>query len=358
MRISVEVFMKLHKVAGMLWMLVALSSFTVALDQPIASYRIDSTRNMMPKWDDTNHRILSYQSQNATDPVGVQITSIDGAEQTVHINVLKDFPGAVRAILVDIAPGMDGSVVVACRLKYSRDNSPSALKELILTYDVAGKLTKVWDVAPYDVSVISTDEDGDVYAFAVRFDLFGKTSGPDYETLVEYSSDGKIVKEMLSSSLFPLDVDPTAYSGKAGPPFLRVSRDRIYVYAAILSEVFVLDRSGNLLKRYTTNGPIRDLASGNHYASREMIAGAFDSNGNLYFDMGLSDPVSKGLPSAMRVGAKLNAESLQSSQWPNPREIAGKEIVLDKRMIGVTRDGSVVSLVREGGDFRVEIASH
>jgi hypothetical protein len=355
---AMEAFMKLHKVAGVLWMSIILSCFAFAIDQPIASYRIDSTRDMMPKWDDANHRVLSYQSQTATDPVGVQITSIDGTEQTVQVNVLKDFPGAVGAILVDIAPGLNRSVVVACRLKYPKHNNAPALKELILTYDFAGKLTKVWDVAPYEPSVISTDEGGNVYAFAVRFDVFGKTSGPDYGTLVEYSSDGKIVKEMLPSSLFPLDVDPAAYSGQTGPPFMRVSRDRIYVYAAMLSEVFVLDKSGAILKRYTTKSPIRELAAGNHYASREMIAGAFDSNGDLYFDVGLSDPVAKGLPNAMRVGAKLNAGSLQSSQWLNSRETAGKDVVLDKRMIGVTADGSVVCLVRARGDFSIEITSH
>jgi hypothetical protein len=347
--------MKLHNVVGLFCVLSALPGLAGAVDHPIASYPIDPTGNMMPKWDDSNHRVLSYQQQKAGEQVAVQITSINAAEPTVKINILKDFPGAVEAFPVDIASGVGRSVVVACRLRYSK---AVPLKVLILTYDSAGKLMKIWDIAPYDPGIISTDGDGNVYTLAVRSDVFNKARGPDYGTLVEYDSDGKMVREMLPASLFPLDVDPAAYSGRTGPPFLKVSQDKIYVYAAIVSEVFVLDRSGNLLKRYTTNDPIRDLAAGNHYASREMIAGAFDGGGNLYFDMGLREPVTKGPPNAVRIGAKLTAESLQSSQWPNPWEAAGREVVLDKRMIGVTADGSVVSLVRERGDFRVEIATH
>jgi hypothetical protein len=346
--------MKLRNVLRLLCTLLALSGLSTAIDRPMASYPINSTGNMMPKWDENNSRVLSYQRQKAGDPVAVQITSIDPAEQTVKINVLKDFPGAVEAIPVDVAPGSDRSVVVACRLYYGK---PGSLKIVILTYDPTGKLVKIWDVAPYDVGKIATDLDGNVYAFAVRYDLFNKGSA-DFSTLVEYDPDGKVEREMLPASLFPVGIDPAEYSGRTGPAFLRVATDRIYVYAAIVGEVFVLDRSGNVLRRHTTNGAIGDLVAGNHYASREMIAGAFDAGGNLYLEIGMGEPVSKGLPNAMRIGTRLDAESLRASHWPSPREVVGREVVFDRRMIGVISDGSVVSLVRANGNFSVEITNH
>jgi hypothetical protein len=51
-------------------------------------------------------------------------------------------------------------------------------------------------------------------------------------------------------------------------------------------------------------------------ASYEMGRGCFDTEGNLYFDMRLGDPVIKNAPKYMFVGAKLNAGSLTSLQWP------------------------------------------
>jgi hypothetical protein len=134
---------------------------------------------------------------------------------------------------------------------------------------------------------ISSDESGNIYNFGVRFDIFNrKNPGPDYGTLVEYSPDGKIVREMLPASLFPKDVNPAEFSSETGSRVVSVTSDRIFVYASKTTEVFVLDRSGNILKRYSILSVTRDLATRNHYAVRELIELAFDRQGNLYFDIG------------------------------------------------------------------------
>jgi hypothetical protein len=200
--------------------------------------------DMMPRWDDANHRILSYQLLTGPDEFAVQITSIDRSQQTVKISVLKDFPGAVQAILRGVAPGPDPSVVVACGLKYpDPTNERGAFKVVILTYDPSGRLIKIWDIAPYAPATIATDESGNVYSFGVRGDIFNrKIPGPDYGTLVEYSPDGKIVREMLPASLFPKDVNPAEFSSETGSRVVSVTSDRIFVYASKTSEVFVLDR--------------------------------------------------------------------------------------------------------------------
>lgn len=341
--------------AGVLGILLALTSLAAATDRQKESYVVDSTGNMTPRWDDLNRRVLSYQLQTPSTPTAVQITSLNGVDPTVRINVLKDFPGAIEAVIADVASGPDRSVVVACRLKY---NNASALKELILTYDSTGKLIKAWDVAPYEPSVISSDEGGNVYSFGTRYDVARGAPAPDYATLVEYSSEGKIVNQALPSSLFPIDTSPTLRLGKAGPPFVEVSGNRIYVYAGTLGEAFVLDRSGDLLRRYSTKSFLRDFASANHYSNYEVIAGAFGASGDLYFDVGLNAPVIKGLAKVARVGVKLDPISWRSSQWPFPREYGGNEITVDRRMMGTASDGSVVSLVRARGNFSVEIASH
>ena len=344
--------MRSHKVVQVFCFTITLACFVGASEHPIASYPVESMGDMMPRWDEANHRVLSYQLQTSAEQVAVQITSIDRSEPTVKINVLKDFPGAVKAVLVGVASGADQSIVVACRIVYPKHSQAGALKELILMYDSTGRLTKVWDVAPYEPSAISSDEGGNIYSFGMRFDAHPPA---DYGTLVEYSPDGKIVSEMLAASLFPAAVDPTEYSTETGPGVLKVFHDRIYVYAARLSEIFVLDRSGNVVNRYKVQSFFRDLAARNHYAARALIEVAFDGEGNLYFDLGLSEPVIKGIPNSARIGGKLNPASLQSAQWPFPREVAGKEIMVDRRMIGVTADGSVVSQVRARGEFRVEI---
>jgi hypothetical protein len=350
--------MRVQKAAGAFCLLMMLSRFAAATEPTMDSYPIDSTGNMMPRWDEANHRVLSYQLQTVADQVAVQITAIDRAQPTIRISVLKDFPGAVESIVVAVASGPDQSVLVACRLKYpSSNHGPSALKELILTYNGAGRLIKVWDVAPYEPTAIASDESGNVYSFGVRVDVFNTTHvQPDYGMLVEYSPDGKVLRGMLPASLFPAGIDPSSYSSETGPRVISVSRDRIYVYAARVSEVFVLDRSGDILKRYSILNFARDLAARNHYAYRELIVAAFDSDGNLYLDMGLGEPTAKGIPDQMRIGAKLSGDLLHSSQWPFPREVVAKEITVDRRMIGTTADGSVVSLVRKKGECSVEIS--
>ena len=305
----------------------------------------------MPRWDDANRRILSYRSQTSGAEYAVQITSIDPREHAVKINVLKEFPGASQAVLVGVAPSVDQSVVVACRIAYPKHSQAGALKELILTYDSTGKLIKVWDVAPYEPRAISSDESGNLYSLGIRFDA---NPPADYGMLVEYGPDGKVVREMLPASLFPAGVDPTE-STDIGPRSISVSGGRIYVYAAALDEVLVLDRSGNILNRFRVRSFFRDLAARNHYAARALIGVAFDGEGNFYFDVGLSEPTIKGIPDSARVGGKLNPSSMQSAQWPLPREVAGTEVLLDRRMIGVTADGSVVSQVRAKGEYSVEI---
>lgn len=341
-----------RKAAAIFWLTVAISCLAAATERGTASYTVTSTGDTMPRWDEANHRILSYQSQTSVEQVGVQITSMSALEPPVKISVLKDFPGAVQAIPVGVASGPNQSVVVACRIVYPKHPQASALKELILTYDSTGRLTKVWDVAPYEPSAISSDEGGNVYSFGVRFDAHPPA---DYGTVVEYSADGKIVREMLPGSLFPAGVDPTEWSAETGPRCLSVSRDRIYVYAARVSEVFVLDRSGSILNRYVIRSFFRSLAARNHYAASALIDVSFDGDGNLLFDAGLSEPTIKGMPNSARVGGKLDPSSLQSSEWFFAGGAAGKGTAVARRMIGVTADGSVVWQVRAGGEFRVEI---
>jgi hypothetical protein len=347
-----EAGMRLRKAVEAFWVAVAISYTAAAGELPTASYPVDSMGDMMPRWDEANHRVLSYQTQTSAGQVAVQITSIDRSEPTVKINVLKDFPGAVKAVVVGVTPGADRSIAVACRVLYPQRARASGLKELILTYDPAGKLIKIWDVAPYEPRALSSDERGNVYSLGIRFDAHPPA---DYPMLVEYTPDGKIAREMLAASSFPAGVDPTEWSTETGSPSLKVFQDRVYLYAAGSGDAFVLDRSGNILSRYAVRRFFRDLAARNHYAARSLIEAVFDGEGNLCFDVGLGEPLIKGIPNSARIGGKLNLGSLQSSQWPLSREVAGKEIVLDRRMIGLTADGSVVSLVRARGEFSVEM---
>lgn len=343
--------MKLRKVAWILWTLLTLTSLGGAIDRQVAAYRADAPQYMISKWDEANQRVLSFRSQTPKGPAEIQINGTDGS-QAVTIDVTRDFPGAIAAVVSDVAAGPDRSLVAVCRIVYETPKlKPPKLKELILTYSSSGALTKIWDIAPYEGEAVSVDEDGNVYSFGVRF---GAGNAADYGTIVEYSPDGKVVKEMLPMSLFPVDADPTRYDAKTGPCFLRASEGKIYVYAATLNEVFVLDRSGNISKRHTIGDFVRDIAASNHYASHEIGRGYFDSEGNLYFDMLLRDPVFKKLPDYMYVGARLNAASVGSSQW---QVLKSTRPLLDPRLIGVTADGSLVSLVRTDRGATVEITS-
>ncbi len=335
-----------------LLMLAALSSLNNAIAQQAATYRIEDPQYMISKWDETNQRVLSFRSQTSKFSAGIQITEIDGSK-AVRIDVVKDFPGAIGAVVSDVASGPGRSVVAVCRVIYETPKlKPPKLKELILTYASSGALIKIWDIAPYENGAISVDEDGNVYSFGVSIHA-GKIE--EKATIVEYSPDGKVLKEMLPLSLFPLNTNPTLFSIGTGPCLLSVSRDKIYVYAAILSEVFVLDKSGNILNRYTTKSAVRDIAAAHHYASYEIGRGFFDSDANLYFNLRLYDAVQKALPGQIFVAAKLDSEAKHFSQWPVAKTIQPWH---DPRLIGVAAEGFLVSLVATDSGTTVEIANH
>jgi hypothetical protein len=348
--------MKLRKAWWILWMLLTLLGAAAAVDWQIATYRVDGPREMISKWDETNQRVLSYRNQTPRDPVAIQINETDGS-QTVSINLIRDFPGAINAIVSDIASGPDRSLVAVCRIVYevSKVNKAPSLKELVLTYSSTGTLTKVWDVFPYENEALSVNQQGHVYTFGERVDA---SNGANYGTVVEYDPNGKVVKEMLPLSSFPAGAEgPTTYQGKTGPCFLNVSRDKIYIYAAVLQKVYVLGTSGNLVRQYSTKSFLDNVAASNGYGSYEVGRGFFDSVGNLYFDMRLEDPILKWSPAYMFVAAKLDSEATRSSHWAIAKS-SGRPWV-DPRLIGVTADGSVVSLVdRADAGTSVEIRNH
>ena len=69
----------------------------------------------MPRWDDANHRILSYQLLTGPHEFAVQITRIDRSQQTVK------YPDPT--------------------------NERGAFKVVILTYDSSGRPIKIWDIS-------------------------------------------------------------------------------------------------------------------------------------------------------------------------------------------------------------------
>ncbi|MGB8542868.1 MAG: hypothetical protein WCD49_14660 [Candidatus Acidiferrales bacterium] len=230
------------------------------------------------------NEVVLYRDQDS--PLGIALELYDtttGAERT--IDILKDFPQYLQAIIANVAVGVDGRIVVVCRLKPSNGGP---LKELILTYRPSLTLDKIWDVAPYEPAAVAVDEQGNVYSIGTRYDE--KTAGQSYPILVVYDSEGRVRKEMLPRSTFPSEVDPVRDIQQMGFVTIRVTDARVFLYLPSVHDVLALDKDGKILKQVDAYEIYQRLAREKGYTDFFMRDDYFSSQGDLWSGLLLRAP--------------------------------------------------------------------
>ncbi len=91
----------------------------------------------------------------------------------------------------DIAQTHDGGVVFSAIAEYGlRNVKPVPAKGFLLTYNREGRLTKLWDVYPYEHHRIAIDDSGNVFGLGTK-----DTKNDNYLLLVKYSPNGRELGE-------------------------------------------------------------------------------------------------------------------------------------------------------------------
>jgi hypothetical protein len=236
------------------------------------------------RWNDTMNEVVVYRDQRSRSEIPLEVYDMaTGAKRT--IDILKDFPQSLQAIVSNVAMGTDGTIVVVCRLQSSNGGS---LKELILTYGPSLTLDKIWDVAPYEPAAVAIDDQGNVYSVGTRYDE--KTGGQSYPILVMYDSEGRVRKEMLPRSTFPSEVDPVRDTHQMGFVTIRVTDTGIFLYLPSVHDVLALDKDGKILKQVDAYEIYQRLAREEGYTNFFVREDYFSSLGDLWSGLILRAP--------------------------------------------------------------------
>ena len=147
----------------------------------------------LDEWDSTN-QVLFFGGGSPDLPIrGYTNARQRGAD----INIFKDFPGLQEFYGTSLTAGPEGTTLFATILNFGGHN----IRRVVLTYDSSDQLLKTWDPAPQYAEVIAYSKDDDaIFVLGDRYVPDGRDA-PDYPVLVEYSRDGRVLKNMIGEHI-------------------------------------------------------------------------------------------------------------------------------------------------------------
>jgi hypothetical protein len=206
---------------------------------------------------------------------------VDTHQRGADINLFKDFPGLQGAGIDGLTAGPDGATIIAVTLNFGGHNVRSA----ILTYDSSGRLVQTWDPAPqYADAIAYSREDDALFVLGTR-DVPEDPDPPDYPLLVEYSRGGQVRKSMVPASTLLDGTDSFHQGGEVGEVTLKVTKDRIYVYAPTDREALIFDRNGVVLAHRSVSGIVEKFAADAGFHLAQIHALDFTDDGNLVLEL-------------------------------------------------------------------------
>ena len=239
--------------------------------------------NAFVRWDEAMNEFVAFRNTSSSPEYSLEIYDATGNKRTVDI--LKDFPQAMGATIVNVAFGPNGEILVVCRL---RSSNSLLLKQLILTYSPSLTLEKVWDVAPYDPTAIAVDQQGNVYSLGTTYTE--KNPSESYPMLIEYDPNGHIKNEFLPRSTFSSVDDPVSNSKKMGFVAMKATDSRIFIYLPVAKAMLTLDTSGKILKQFEVSDTFQRLTYEKGYAKFDVHEDYISAQGKLWLGLMLRNP--------------------------------------------------------------------
>jgi hypothetical protein len=230
-----------------------------------------------PEWDSTNQVLFCVNGFR-----NFPIRAYTGKSQRgADIDVFKDFPDLQEYYGTSVTAGPNGTTFIATTLNFGGHN----VREVVLTYDSTGQLLKTWDPAPQYVAALAYSKDDDALFVLGSRNVPKVPDAPDYPLLVEYTRDGRVLREMVPASALNAPGDSFNENGEIGQPALRVTRNDIFFYAPTNREVVMLDRSGAILARRTLNDIVGRLSTEDGYHLAQTHAIDFSDDGDIVLEL-------------------------------------------------------------------------
>lgn len=225
-------------------------------------------------WDARLERVIFHR--DTSDPA-LPAIKIVGNDEITSIYPLKDFPGANFIDIWAVSGSPSGDIVASVILGYApRHDKKSALnKSLLLTYDKAGTLRKVWDIDPYHHHYVAVDSSGNAYGFGDA-----DATSDDYPLLIKYTLDGNVEFETFKSGQFPMKDDVIVAASANGTNALFAKNGRVYLWIAATYVLYTFATDGHLVEKTSLDKTINELES-THNSKALVSAVDVDSHGQV-----------------------------------------------------------------------------
>jgi hypothetical protein len=233
------------------------------------------------EWDSTN-QVLFFDGGSPGSPIrGYTDTHQRGAD----INIFKDFPGLQEFYGTSLTAGPEGTTLIATILNFGGHN----IRRVVLTYDSSGQLLKTWEPAPQYAEVITYSKDDDAIFVLGDRDVPDGPDAPDYPLLVEYSRDGRVLKNMVPASTLKERGDSLYGGSQTGEPALKVTKNQIYFYAPTNREVVMCDRNGTVTAHRSINDIVDKVSTqdGNSLVQTHHVD--FSDDGDIVLELLLAN---------------------------------------------------------------------
>jgi len=222
-----------------------------------------------------------------------------------NIDIFKNFAGLQKVHVQSVTAGPGGVTLISAILSM-RDRQT---KFLVLTYSDSGELLSKWEPGSQSADVISYASDDD--AVFVLGDSDVPEGTKNYPLLVEYSRDGRTLKKLIPSGKFKDGGQSLSGSGTDGQAALRITKNKIYLYAPQNREVVTCDRSGQVLTSRSIGAAVDKVSSANDYHLEQTHKVDFTEDGDIVLELLLGNNDSHSYQmDVVRVGAKTGQATI------------------------------------------------
>ncbi len=297
-------------------------------------------------WDAIQERLVFHR--DVDDPALPAVRVVDHLGKSLALYPGRDFSGSHHVDIWDAKGAPDGDIVISAIVAYGpRNRAPIPTKLLLLTYDSAGTLRRVWDVKPYHHHLITIDSAGDVFAFGHS----DSTSG-NVPLIVKYSPQGEVLKEFLRANLLPMGAGAVEAHSNTGETQMFVKDNRLILYIAPTQELFTFSLEGDLLTRMQLSTTFGRVAQLTESAAVQSFEFGIDSNQHIIAQVRLY-PKDRAKPSSLALIRIAPDGSFVSATPP----VAGKND--EHEFLGLTKTGAPVYLeLSNKGSLMVDLNKH
>lgn len=223
----------------------------------------------------------------------IWVDSIDDIGETLVERALT-LPDSFQVSVADVAVSFDGEVAVSADAM----DREGRLVSVIAWLDSGGSATHVVRTSPFAATGIGFTADGSLWAVGIE-KISRSEAHPSHAVVRQYSSDGVLVRTLLSRDEFPSDPWHPAYGS-----FLATSRNYIAFVSREARTHTLISSAGVILR----HGKI-DIPS-----SFRIVSGAVTDSGRVFINGHWPDDTNLTMFEITGSPVKIGSEKASSSQ--------------------------------------------